>query len=67
MRFRCVAMNNANPEPPLVLCPECGARIADYDGIGFVYCEFCEHCTHPAMSGEPLTCDLCHERAAEKL
>ena len=32
---------------PTIECPKCGHEFEDFDGFGFIFCEKCNHCTHP--------------------
>lgn len=38
----------------MVECPKCHAEQEDFDGFGFIYCQRCQHCTHPSAEGDEL-------------
>lgn len=41
-----------------VACPQCGAEVEDHDGMGWHGpCAECDHCDHPAITGN--RCDAC--------
>lgn len=54
-------LERSHAEYPAATRPECHHEQTDYDGFGLLYCEHCGYCTHPSQSGDPMTCDLCHQ------
>ena len=41
-------------------CPECGQKMVDWDGAGFVYCDNCLLCTHPGYDDG--VCYMCGQQ-----
>ena len=49
-------------EGPQVQCPACGQWQPDYDGFGFLACDYCGYCKHPCATGDAdgdMVCDIC--------
>ena len=53
-------------------CPQCKAPQEDHDGLGVLYCEACDYCTHASCSYpsdlyDLPVCDFCGTMITEEL